>query len=284
MLTIDIGDWICNLQSVLSESDHATIVRCVNRYTSKSAIAKIFPRHSHPTTAINEIYILKHLPSHPLLLTRYDFLEDTNNRYIIMEEATEGDLLSHLNKHLTHLPETEVFFFFSQIVDGVDFLHQQHISHHDLKLENILLAEGKKVKIIDFEFGRHLINDPNTTSKSGTLQYVAPEVLSENIHNGYQSDLWSLGVILYILACHTFPFPDDDDADVILKIKKGAFSCPSYLSDDLLTLIIGLMTPDPNKRYTIEMIRNSMWYQYHSMGRVKKFGYSLIRKVKTWFY
>ncbi|KAL5125007.1 CBL-interacting serine/threonine-protein kinase 8 [Glycine soja] len=161
--------------------------------------------------------------------------------YIILEFITGGELFDKIVSH-GRLSEAESRRYFQQLIDGVDFCHSKGVYHRDLKPENLLLDSQGNIKISDFglsAFPEQGVSLLRTTC--GTPNYVAPEVLSHKGYNGAPADVWSCGVILYI--------------------EKAQFSCPPSFPVGAKSLIHTMLDPNPERRITIEQIRNDEWFQ-----------------------
>ena len=125
---------------------------------------------------------------------------------MIMEYISGGELLSYISNRV-RLSEYESSLIFSQIISGVDYLHESGIYHRDLKLENIMLDKDNNVKIIDF--GLAAIDEGKALKRQcGSIHYIAPEVLA-GPYNGAKADIWSCGIIFYAMVTGDMPFDDD---------------------------------------------------------------------------
>ncbi|KAK1323141.1 CBL-interacting serine/threonine-protein kinase 8 [Acorus calamus] len=159
------------------------------------------------------------------------------------------------------LSEAEARRFFQQLIDGVDYCHSKGVYHRDLKPENLLLDSQGTLKISDFglsawpEQGDSLLR-----TTCGTPNYVAPEVLSHKGYNGAIADVWSCGVILYVLIAGYLPFDEEDLTTLYSKIEKAEFSCPSWFPVGAKSLISRILDPNPDTRIQIQDIRNDEWF------------------------
>lgn len=163
-------------------------------------------------------YLFKFLPReiklmqricHPYIIQCHSIFETDGQTFFVMEMAKNGDLLDYINAR-RRLPEHECRYVFGQIAEAVDFLHVHDICHRDLKCENILLSRTMNVKLADFGFGCDLAVSPSKTP-CGSYSYAAPELFcrSENYYDGKKADVWSMGVVLYAMACGKLAFGDD---------------------------------------------------------------------------
>jgi len=195
----------------------------------------------------------------------FDVIEDSRCFYLIME-ALDGDLITLIEKRL-RLDEEEAKMIFKKAVDIVHFIHSHDIAHRDLKPDNFLFCwdpsdyEGKvmEVKLTDFNLANHLKDEPFHVP-CGSPAYTAPEVCTVNPHyKGRQTDIWSIGVLLYLLVCGSFPWYDQDMITLFDKIRYEPLLLPSYLSSDVKDLLNKLLTKDPDQRITIPQIQAHPW-------------------------
>ena len=169
---------------------------------------------------------------HPNIIKFYEYFEDIGYLYLIMEECGGGELFDKITERLEMrkpFTEKEAAGVFKQLMSAVAFCHGQNIVHRDLKPENILLQTkfiDSPIKVIDFGLSKIFKNSDHTMfNKCGTPYYIAPEVL-----NGYydeKCDIWSAGVILYILLSGEPPFNGYTDEEIYRKILSKKFSFPS---------------------------------------------------------
>ena len=143
---------------------------------------------------------------HKHIIRLLEVFETNQYLFMVLEYAEGGDLLHHVN-NVKAMTEEEAKKVFKQIVLGVAHCHCRSVLHRDIKLENILIGEKGNVKLCDFGISQ-LIEDPNLliVEKSGTPPYMSPESFSEKGFNGFMSDIWSLGVLLYAMVCGKMPF------------------------------------------------------------------------------
>jgi serine/threonine protein kinase len=179
---------------------------------------------------------------------------------LIRELATGGELMDFVTSS-GRLSEKDARRFFRQIVSGLSHIHDSQVVHRDLKLENILLDKNRNVLISDFGLGRTF--DANSTENMmtfcGTPNYAAVELILGNPYNGVKSDIWSLGVILYILVTGQRPFTGPTVGILYKRIKLIEYEKPKYLSPELLELFTKIFVKDPKKRIDMEGIRNHPW-------------------------
>jgi len=211
-----------------------------------------------------EIAIMK-LMDHPNIIKLYESFEDHRNIYLVMELCEGGELFDSIIES-GHFTEVQAAGLMRQIVRAIFYMHENHICHRDLKPENFLFSaktqlEKTLLKIIDFGLSCKFDWDQVLTTKAGTPYYVAPQVLSGKYD--HMSDLWSCGVIMYVMLCGYPPFYGDSDAEVLSKVRLGNFSFNAAdwknVSDDAKALIRMLLKMNPRDRYTAEQALNHQW-------------------------
>jgi calcium-dependent protein kinase len=215
---------------------------------------------------IKEISILKEL-DHPNILKIYEFFNSQNELYIVSEMLTGGELFKRIIEE-KHFSEKVAAHIMKQLLSAIQFCHSNNIIHRDLKPENILIEsfeERKKefftIRVIDFGTSEHKKNKM-LEEKIGSCYYIAPEVLNNKYNE--KCDLWSCGVILYILLCGYAPFNAKTDDQILEKIKTGKFSMDDQpwnkISTEAKDLIKKLLTKNIEKRLTAEQALAHEWF------------------------
>lgn len=176
-----------------------------------------------------------------------------------MEYVSGGELFQHINKR-RRLSEREAVKFFQQLISGLDYLHRLNISHRDLKPENLLLDENKTIKIVDFGLSNLMEEGKLLKTPCGSPCYAAPEMISGKRYSGDISDLWSVGIILYVMLCGFLPFDDENNKSLYKKILSGNYEIPPHVSDKARDLIKKLLTIEPSKRINIKQIKEHSWF------------------------
>lgn len=256
-----VGEY--ELGKTIGKGAYSKVKLCVHLPTGKTWVAKILPIASDVETEVRrEISILRRV-RHPNIVQLKEILQSTNNFYIILEPVQGGDLCSLIMKHENGLGESRTAIFFDQLVDALAACHQVGVAHRDLKPENILLTEdGECVKVSDFGLSRlhrksQAVARPEefATTLTGTLAYVAPEVLSRH-YDAFKADIWSLGCILYVMLTCRFPFGSTTGDELKERINNGAFNTmPSTVPPDARDLVAKMLHPEPEKRIGLTQIR-----------------------------
>jgi len=211
-----------------------------------------------------EIAIMK-MMDHPNIIKLYESFEDIRNIYLVMELCAGGELFDRIIES-GHFSEVQAAILMQQIIRAIYYMHENKIAHRDLKPENFLFMtkdpiEKNFLKIIDFGLSCKFMPDQALTTKAGTPYYVAPQVLAGKYDQ--QCDIWSCGVIMYVLLCGYPPFFGETDADVLAKVRLGNFNFNpadwKNVSDDAKSLIRWMLKMNPRDRYTAEQALNHEW-------------------------
>jgi 5'-AMP-activated protein kinase catalytic alpha subunit len=208
-----------------------------------------------------EIKIIK-LVKHPNIVQLYEIIETSKQLHLIMELAEGGELFDYIVAR-SRLKEAEACKFFSQILQGVEYLQKVLVVHRDLKPENLLIDHNKNIKIVDF--GLSNLYKPGETLKTacGSPCYAAPEMIAGKRYHGATVDVWSCGVILFAMISGYLPFEDPNTSQLYKKILTADYKCPKWVSSEAQDLLKKILNTDPEKRFTIEMIRAHPWYTNH---------------------
>ena len=206
-----------------------------------------------------EIKIMKKI-NHFNITKLYSVIE---TKYIIylVQEYVQGKELNDYLYTKGKLSEIEACNFFHQIISGLSYLHHCGIVHRDFKPENILLTNDDKIlKIIDFGLGNTYEKGQLLKTGCGSPCYIPPEMIKEMGYNGEETDIWSAGIILYLMLCGTLPFYEEDNQLLYQKIIKGEYTIPKYLSEEAKDIIKQILEVDPKKRINFEKIKKHPWF------------------------
>lgn len=257
----------------LGEGSFGKVFKVKHKYTGDQRAMKVINKYSTSLSKeeeeeiLKEINILKML-DHPNIIKVYEYYNTKRKLFIVTELCTGGELFDRITE-VKFFTETVAAHIMKQVFSATAFCHANNIIHRDLKPENILienLEERKKdffnIKIIDFGTGE--INKHKMLSeKTGTAYYIAPEVIN-NCYNE-KCDMWSCGVILYILLCGCPPFSAETDEEIFNKIKIGKYIYKGKVWDEISQeakeLVKELMTKDIDKRLSAEQALNHVWFK-----------------------
>ena len=205
-----------------------------------------------------EIKILKSI-RHKNIIQLFDIMESKTNLYFVLEYCKGGELFDYIVKN-KRLKEGEACKFFQQIINGVEYLHNQGIIHRDLKPENLLLDYKNNIKISDFGLSTFFSKNNFLQTACGTPFYAPPEMLEGLQYNGEASDIWSCGIILYAMLCGTLPFSESKEEIIVKKIKSHDYIIPDYLSKEAQDILYHILQVNPEERFTIEKIKQHPWF------------------------
>eukprot|EP01097_Dermamoeba_algensis_P006627 TRINITY_DN412_c0_g1_i8.p1 TRINITY_DN412_c0_g1~~TRINITY_DN412_c0_g1_i8.p1 ORF type:complete len:376 (-),score=98.78 TRINITY_DN412_c0_g1_i8:277-1404(-) len=216
-----------------------------------------------------EISIMKKI-DHPNILKLFEVYEEEEDFYLVMELVNGKELFDKIVDRGQY-SEKDASNIVKQIVAAIEYLHDKGIAHRDLKPENLLSSgdeEHEIIKIADFGFSKQFGEEQLVTS-CGSPGYVAPEVLTQDSYDK-SVDMWSLGVIIYILLCGFPPFYADTPPELFKKIMdvKYDFDDPAWdnVSEAAKNVIRNLLVKDPQKRWTAQQCLRDSWVQGKTVG------------------
>ncbi|XP_034700071.1 CBL-interacting serine/threonine-protein kinase 24 [Vitis riparia] len=249
----------------LGEGTFAKVKFAHNTETGESVAMKVMAKstilkHRMVDQIKQEISIMK-IVRHPNIVRLHEVLASQTTIYIILEFVTGGELYDKI-VHQGRLSENESRRYFQQLIDAVSHCHSKGVYHRDLKPENLLLDSNGNLKVSDFGLSalpKQGVGLLHTTC--GTPNYVAPEVLSNQGYDGAAADVWSCGVILYVLMAGYLPFNEIDLPSLYKKINAADFSCPFWFSSGSKSLLCRILDPNPKTRIRIEGIKNDPWFR-----------------------
>jgi serine/threonine protein kinase len=211
-----------------------------------------------------EISIMK-MVRHPSVVKLYEVLASRNKIFIVLELVTGGELFDKIVA-AQRFDEITARFYFRQLIEGVRYCHSQGVAHRDLKPENLLLDSRGNLKISDFGLSALYTGEGDSTRTTllhttcGTPNYVAPEVLNDKGYDGRAADVWSCGVILYVLLAGFLPFDEPHMSALFKKIQTADFDYPSFIQGSARDLIDKILVPDPAKRIGVADIMEHPWF------------------------
>ncbi|KAM6542026.1 hypothetical protein CsatB_006473 [Cannabis sativa] len=208
-----------------------------------------------------EISILRRV-RHPNIVQLFEVMATKAKIYFVMEYVRGGELFNKVAKG--RLKEELARNYFQQLISAVSFCHARGVFHRDLKPENLLLDENGNLKVSDFGLSAvsdQIRQDGLFHTFCGTPAYVAPEVLARKGYDAAKVDIWSCGVILFVLMAGYLPFHDQNIMAMYKKIYKGEFRCPRWFSPELSRLLSRVLDTNPETRVTIPHIMENRWFK-----------------------
>ncbi|KAG7503217.1 hypothetical protein JOB18_033760 [Solea senegalensis] len=245
----------------LGKGNFAVVKLAKHKVTKTQVAIKIIDKTRLNPSNLEKIYrevqIMK-LLNHPHIIKLYQVMETKDMLYIVTEYAKNGEMFDHLTSN-GRLSEDEARKKFWQILTAVDYCHRHHIVHRDLKTENLLLDANMNIKLADFGFGNFYNAGEPLATWCGSPPYAAPEVFEGKEYEGPQLDIWSLGVVLYVLVCGSLPFDGPSLPALRQRVTEGRFRIPFFMSQDCENLIRKMLVVDPAKRISVAQIKQHRW-------------------------
>ncbi len=276
-----------NFGQTLGEGSYSTVLAATDRQTLKEYAIKVLDkRHIIKEKKVKYVNIekdtLNRLTDHPGVVRLYYTFQDERSLYFVLDLASGGELLGFL-KRMTTFDEECTRFYGAQILDTVEYMHRRGVIHRDLKPENVLLDDSMHVKITDFGTAKILDTpkpdsgsspfQPDTISEStrassfvGTAEYVSPELLSDK-NACKASDLWAFGCIIYQLLAGRPPFKAANEYQTFQKIVALDYEFPRGFPEVARDLVERLLVLDPQRRLSIEHIKNHQFFDGITWGR-----------------
>jgi len=250
----------------LGEGSFASVSKAKNKSTGQTCVIKTMGKAQtkHVEHFRREVAVMN-MMDHPNIIKLHKCFEDQQSIYLVLEMCSGGELFDRIT-NAGYFTEVQAAISMQQIARAVCYMHEHHVTHRDLKPENCLLMtqdpiEKNSLKIIDFGLSCSFSAGQVLKTKVGTPYYVAPQVLAGNYDQ--MSDMWSVGVIMYVMLCGYPPFYGKTEADVLRKVRLGNFSFQDAdwknISEDAKHLIRNLLKMNPRDRYTAEQPVNHKW-------------------------
>ncbi|GAB2285155.1 CBL-interacting serine/threonine-protein kinase 3 [Dionaea muscipula] len=209
-----------------------------------------------------EVATMKRI-KHPNVVCLYEVMGSKTKIFIVLEYITGGELFDKI-AYNGRMREDEARRYFQQLINAVDYCHSRGVYHRDLKPENLLLDASGNLKVSDFglsALSQQVRDDGLLHTSCGTPNYVAPEVLNDGGYDGATADLWSCGVILFVLLAGYLPFDESNLMDLYKKISAAEFTCPPWWSFSVKKLITQILDPNPMTRITVPEILEDEWFK-----------------------
>ncbi|XP_019594533.2 myosin light chain kinase, smooth muscle isoform X2 [Rhinolophus sinicus] len=254
-----------DIEERLGSGKFGQVFRLVEKKTRKIWAGKFFKAYSaKEKEAIREEIGIMNCLHHPKLVQCVDAFEEKANIVMVLEIVSGGELFERIIDEDFELTERECIQYMKQISEGVEYIHKQGIVHLDLKPENIMCVNktGTRIKLIDFGLARRLENAGSLKVLFGTPEFVAPEVINyEPI--GYATDMWSIGVICYILVSGLSPFMGDNDNETLANVTSATWDFDDEafdeISDDAKDFISNLLKKDMKNRLNCTQCLQHPW-------------------------
>ncbi|KAK3860200.1 hypothetical protein Pcinc_017630 [Petrolisthes cinctipes] len=248
-------------EKTIGKGNFAVVKLATHKVTQSKVAIKIIDKSKidadNLRKILREIEILKKL-RHPYIIRLYQVMETERMIYLVTEYASCGELFDYVASH-GKMREGEARTKFMQIVAALRYCHKRGIVHRDLKAENLLLDKELNIKLADFGFSNFYTPGVLLSTWCGSPPYAAPELFEGKEYDGPKADVWSLGVILYVLVCGYLPFDAKTLQTLRSIVVSGKFRIPYFMSSDCDNLIRKMLQVDPEKRISIERIMQHRW-------------------------
>lgn len=199
------------------------------RFDNEEDAAKAAARDAAKETRTIREASISLLLHHPYICGMREMIVHANHYYMVFEFIDGGQMLDYIISH-GRLRERAARKFARQIASALFYCHRNSIVHRDLKIENILISKAGNCKIIDFGLSNLFSPYDHLSTFCGSLYFAAPELLNAKVYTGPEVDVWSFGIVLYVLVCGKVPFDDQSMPALHAKIKRGLVEYPAWLS------------------------------------------------------
>lgn len=252
-----------DLEETLGRGHFAVVKLARHVFTGEKVAVKVIDKSKLDEVSrahlFQEVRCMK-LVQHPNVVRLYEVIDTATKLYLVLELGDGGDLYEYILKHETGLPEKIAKEYFTQIVRAISYCHQLHVVHRDLKPENVVFFKNRGiVKLTDFGFSNKFYPGQKLETSCGSLAYSAPEILLGDSYDAPAVDVWSLGVILYMLVCGQPPFQEANDSETLTMIMDCKYDIPAHVSDNCRKLISRMLVKNPDKRATLMEITSHPW-------------------------
>ncbi|MEQ2227999.1 hypothetical protein ILYODFUR_004216 [Ilyodon furcidens] len=254
-----------DLDKTLGRGHFAVVKLARHVFTGEKVAVKVIDKTKLDPVArghlFQEVRCMK-MVQHPNVVRLYEVIDTATKLYLILELGDGGDMYDCIMKHDGGLSEEVAKCYFAQIVHAISYCHRLHVVHRDLKPENVVFFKKQGVvKLTDFGFSNRFQPGKNLNTSCGSLAYSAPEILLGDEYDAPSVDIWSLGVILFMLVCGQPPFQEANDSETLTMIMDCRYTVPPHISHACRDLIGHMLQRDPKKRATLEQIECHEWLQ-----------------------
>ncbi|KAJ6816320.1 CBL-interacting protein kinase 2-like [Iris pallida] len=254
------------LGRLLGQGTFAKVYHARNLKSSQSFAIKVIDKEKVLKVGLidqikREISVMR-LVRHPHVVQLCEVMASKTKIYFVLEYIMGGELFNKVAKG--KLKEEDARKYFQQLISAVDFCHSRGVYHRDLKPENLLLDDNEDLKVSDFglsALAESKRQDGLLHTTCGTPAYVAPEVINRKGYDGAKADIWSCGVILFVLMAGYLPFQDANLMEMYKKIGKAEFKCPNWFPSDVRRLLSRILDPNPATRISIAKIMENPWFR-----------------------
>ncbi|XP_026815955.1 serine/threonine-protein kinase SIK3-like isoform X3 [Rhopalosiphum maidis] len=260
------------LEKTIGKGNFAVVKLAKHVVTNSKVAIKIIDKtqlnEDNLKKIFREIQIMSKL-NHPHIVRLFQVMETEKMIYLVTEYAAGGEIFDFLVKK-GRMDEPAACHIFKQIVEAVSYCHNKNIVHRDLKAENLLLDADNNIKLADFGFSNHFYEGKLLSTWCGSPPYAAPELFQGQEYDGPKADIWSLGVVLYVLVCGSLPFDGNTLKVLRANVLSGMFRVPYFMSAACEHLIRHMLVIEPEKRLSLNQIESHKWIKQLSEPITKK--------------
>ncbi|VDD88981.1 unnamed protein product, partial [Enterobius vermicularis] len=249
-----------DLEKTIGKGHFAVVKLASHVFTGEKVAVKVIDKSKFDEKIashfMQEVRCMK-LVQHPNIVRLYEVI-DTQTKLFLILELGDYDMYDFIMRN--GCPEDIAQQYFCQIINAIDYCHKLHVVHRDLKPENVVFFEKLgMVKLTDFGFSNKFTPGKQLATSCGSLAYSAPEILLGDAYDAPAVDVWSLGVILYMLLCGRLPFQEANDSETLTKILDCKYTLPDHLSNHARHLISRMLVKDASNRATLKEIKSNPW-------------------------
>ena len=266
----------------LKDGGYSKIFKAKSNHTGDFVAIKIIDKMGFQESAedvllmIRQTEVLKIL-KHRNIVSLYEIYESTKYFYLIMDYLPNGDLFEKIMKQ-KRFKEEEALNIFSQLVDALNYMHKNEICHRDIRTEKILFDKKNKPKLVGFSYSSFYTKEKKIKDNYGSLCYACPEIIQNDYYNPELADVWSLGVVLYVMVCGYLPFSEDDDNKNKELIINGEVEYPPEISNKLKDLLKHMLDINPTKRYNFQKIIKHPWFKPYNESTLTN-GFNIYKMI-----
>ena len=253
-------------------SGHIVAIKSFNKIKKSFPLNRIY----------YEIKLLKKLRNHKNIIKYFEHFENEKYFCIVMENISGGNLLNAINK-MSKFSEPMARNIFKQLIMTIKYLHNMSIVHRDIKPDNILLELDNTIKLCDFGVSKQVKKGQLLTDSCGTPAFIAPEILKDKPYDPYMTDIWSSGVVLYIIISGFFPFRGSNETELRKNIISGKFPKLNDISENLKDLLDKMLEINPDKRIYLDEILKHPWLN-EDLIDINNIGINIFTKAEKIIY
>ena len=257
--------------SKIKEGDNSKIYLAKSTYTGDEVAIKAISKEEFQKDIEDLALISNQLESlkilkHKNIISLYEIYESPKYIYLVMEFSPKKNLIEKiiLKKRLS---ENETLIIFVQLLDALIYMHKMNIAHRNIRTEHILFDKNNRPKLIGFNYSTFYEKNKKIKGMFGSLCYTCPEILNDEEYVPELADVWSLGVVLYVMICGYLPFSEENDEKNKEYISEGKIEYPKEISNKVKDLLKHMLDINCNKRYNLQKIMKHPWVKKYTENK-----------------